>query len=150
MTQEHRQPMDREQLDEDHGGSNNGGDRSTAEWTTLGISITIVLGILGLITYLYISGGGERPNIAVDAKFEELRSEPSGYYLPVEVINEGDRTAEDVRVEVELDSSNGQPETSEISVMFLAGGERMTGTFIFEEDPTQGELTIRAISYRDP
>lgn len=149
MTHEHRHPVDPEQHD-DHDESNNGGRRSTAEWVTLCTSLVIVLGILGLISYLYIRGNDALPDLVVDTKLEELRSEGNGYYLPVEVTNEGDRTAEDVRVEAELDSGNGQIETTEISVMFLAGGERVTGTFIFEADPTAGELTVRAISYRDP
>ena len=154
MTQEHVRSRDQEQQqdinNEARGGSNNKGGRSTAEWTTLGISLTIVLSILGLITYLYVSGSDEPPNIAAEAKFEELRRETSGYYLPVEVINEGDRTAEDVRVEAELDTGNGQPETAEIAVTFLAGGEHATGTFIFNQDPSEGDLTVQAISYTIP
>lgn len=154
MTQEHDRSEDQDHQhgmrDDDHGGSSNEGGRSTAEWTTLGISITIVLGILGLITYLYVSGGGAPPRITVETKIEELRTEANGYYLPVEVINEGDRTAEEVRVEAELDSGTGQAETAEITVTFLAGGERVSGTFIFSEDPRAGDLTVQAISYKDP
>ena len=154
MSQERDRSKDQEQHqgtnDEDRGGSNNEGGRSTAEWTTLGISITVVLGILGLITYLYVSGGGEPPSIMVETKIRELRSEANGYYLPVEVVNEGDRTAEEVRVEAELDTGTGQPETAEITVTFLAGGERVTGTFIFSEDPSAGDLTVQAVSYKDP
>jgi uncharacterized protein (TIGR02588 family) len=131
-------------------GENNVDGRSIAEWTTLGISIAIVAAILGLITFLYYRGTEEAPRIEASANLEGLRHEQSGYYLPVEVTNEGDQTVEDVIVEAELDTGEGQPQTAEITVMFLAGGERATGTFVFEDDPSQGDLTVHATSYKNP
>ena len=144
------QQQDRSDNREQGTGSQQNEGRSFAEWTTLAISITILVVIVGLITYLYIRGTQEEPRIVAEAKFDELRSEESGYYLPVEVKNEGDRTVENVVIEAELDSGSGQPQTAEISVTFLAGGEQVLGAVIFDEDPTQGDLTVRATSYKLP
>lgn len=124
--------------------------RTVAEWTTLAISIAILLGIVGLITWLYQRGAEELPLIVAEAKLDRLRQEESGYYLPVEVVNEGDKTVEDVVIEAELDTGSGEPATAEIIVGFLAGGERVEGVFVFDEDPSSGELTVRAVSYLDP
>lgn len=130
--------------------SSHRGGRSMAEWTTLGISLAILFGIAGLVTYLYLAGGAQPPIITAEPKLDELRHDRGAYYLPVEVINQGDETAEGVRVEAELVSESGPPETAEFTLLFLAGGERAHGTAVFSEDPSKGDLTVRAISFVTP
>lgn len=124
--------------------------RSIAEWTTLGISITILVTVLGLVTYLYLRGDEEPAVILVEPRMQEIRQDEGGYYLPVIVRNEGDPTVEEVLIEAELDTGTGQPETAQFTVNFLAGGEQVHGTFIFQHDPAEGELTARVISFQEP
>ncbi len=73
-----------------------------------------------------------------------------GYYLPVDVINKGDQTVESVEIEAELDSSVGGPQTASFTVQLLAGGETVRGTFVFQDDPRQGQLRVGAVSYNQP
>jgi uncharacterized protein (TIGR02588 family) len=129
-----------------------GGEKysSVAEWTTLGISIAILVTIVGLVTYLYVGGGERPPVIVVETQVQELRQDEGGYYLPVTIRNEGDATVENVQVGAELDTGSGQPETTQITVAFLAGGEQVEGTFVFEHDPLQGELTTQVTSFQEP
>lgn len=140
---------------EDRGGSRNDGQdsrstsRSVAEWTTLGISLAVLIGVVCLVTYLYFDGDHRPPAITVDARLSELRSDVGGFYLPVDVVNTGDVTAVDVVIQAELDMGTGTPFTTEFTVTFLAGGEQVRGTFIFGDDPTQGKLEVRAISYKE-
>ena len=124
--------------------------RSTAEWVTLGGSVAILLGIFGLITFLHFQGDEKAAIIDVISNVDEVRFEGDLYYLTVEVTNRGDLTVEDVVVEAELDTGSGTPITADFTITFLAGGERVQGTFVFEEDPRQGELTLHAVSYKDP
>lgn len=123
--------------------------RTVAEWTTLAISAAMVVSMLGLVTYLYVRGDSQPAIVTASAQLDKLRQDDSAYYVPVQVTNEGDRTVEDVTIEGEL-AVDGQVETAEITVTFLAGGERVTGAFVFSQDPSQGELTVRPISYKDP
>lgn len=125
-------------------------NRSTAEWVTLGVSLAAVLAVVGLVVFLYIRGETRPPTIAVEPSMENIRQGTGGYYLPVDVTNGGDQTVEDVRIEAELVTGSGHPQTLEFSIQYLAGGEHAQGTFVFQDDPRQGELTIGAISYRDP
>ena len=124
--------------------------RSTAEWVTLVGSLAILLSIFGLITFLHFQGEEKAAIIDVESSVDEVRFEGDLYYLPVEVTNRGDITVEDVVVEAELDTGSGTPITADFTITFLAGGERVQGTFVFEEDPRQGELTVHAVSYKDP
>lgn len=124
--------------------------RSIAEWTTLAVSIVILLGIVGAMSYLYLRGDDRPPAIVVEHDLGEVWHEGDLYYLPVVVTNEGNRTAENVLVQAELDTGSGSPATADITVTFLAGGEQAEGTFIFADDPSQGELTVHAVSYQEP
>ena len=124
--------------------------RSIAEWTTLAISVAILVGILGLISWLHFNGDNQPPIVTVEPRLDQVRQEESGYYLPVVVRNEGGATIEDVQVQAELDSGSGSPETADFTITFLVGGERVNGTFIFQNDPSQGDLTTAAGSYKLP
>ncbi len=86
----------------------------------------------------------------VEARLDAVRQEADRYYLPVDVRNRGNRTAQDVQVQAELDTGSGAPESAEFTIMYLAGGDEMQGTFIFGDDPRQGELTVEVTSYQEP
>jgi uncharacterized protein (TIGR02588 family) len=124
--------------------------RSAAEWTTLGISVAVVLAVVGLISVLQVRSGDDAPTIVVEPVMAAAREEGGSHYLPVDVRNTGARTAQDVRVQAELDTGSGTPTTAEFTIAFLAGGDTMQGTFIFSEDPGQGTLTVEATSYLEP
>lgn len=128
----------------------NGMPRSAAEWTTFGISAIVLLAVVGLVTALHVSGGEHPPIIAVETRLDEIRRDAEAYYLPVDVRNRGDRTAEAVTVQAELDTGSGAPLTAEVTIAFLAGGEVARGTFVFSADPAQGALTVQPVSYQEP
>jgi uncharacterized protein (TIGR02588 family) len=130
------------------GGSDEG--RSMAEWITLGISAAILISIVGVLTWLSFSGAEEPPLIVVEPNLEGVREDDSGFYLPVVIRNTGDTTVADAIVQAELDTGSGQPQTAEITVDFLDGGEELAGTFVFRDDPASGELTTGVTSYKEP
>ncbi|HEV2128933.1 MAG TPA: hypothetical protein VGR22_09970 [Thermomicrobiales bacterium] len=124
--------------------------RSPAEWTTLAISIGIIAGFLGVVTWLYFRGSEEPPLITVEVQMESLREEDGAWYLPIEVRNDGDRTVENTQVEGTLRTGEGEPQEASITVAFLAGGERVEGTLVFSDDPRNGELEVGPTSYQIP
>ncbi len=121
--------------------------RSAAERTTLAISIILILGLVGLVTYVSINGGNEPPIVEAKPLPAEMRHEEGAYYLPVAVTNRGGRTAEEVVVQAELAGSDGSSEASEFTLDFLAGGETREGSAVFATDPLAGELTIDVASF---
>jgi uncharacterized protein (TIGR02588 family) len=124
--------------------------RSAAEWTTLGISIILILALLALVTYVSITGGNQPPIVEARPLDQEIRHEGESYYLPVAVTNRGGRTAEEVVVQAELAGSDGSSDASEFTLDFLAGGETREGTVVFATDPSAGELTIDVASFQSP
>lgn len=139
--------MSDSRLGEQHGAPEG---RSAAEWTTFAISAAILVAIIGMITWLSFRGAEEPPIIVAEARLDQARVDGGSWYVPIEVVNEGDRTVEEVTIEAELAGAADQPETAEFTVTFLAGGERATGTAIFSSDPTSGDLSVRPVSYTSP
>ena len=124
--------------------------RSHAEWTTLAISVSIILVFLGLITWLQITSNGKPAIVAVEPQIENIRHDDTGYYLPVTVRNDGAETIEDVRIQASLVLPSGETEDREFAIDFLVRDEVTGGTFVFTHDPTDGDLTVSAGSYRVP
>jgi uncharacterized protein (TIGR02588 family) len=125
-------------------------DRSPAEWVSFGISLAVLLIVVGLLGYEHFTRGSAPPALAVQPRLQEVRHEGDRYYLPVEVMNTGDGTAGDVLVEVTLAAPGQDEEQAEFTILFLAGGQRTTGTVILQGDPTQGDLQAEVHSYTTP
>ena len=138
---QHAQKEGRQESEERNG-------RSVAEWTTLIIGVVLIVGLVGLVTYLYVSGGNQPPAIVATPLDQEIRHEEGAYFLPIAVTNRGDQTAEDVMIQAELAAGQEAPEMSEFTIDFLAGGETEEGTAVFSTDPLAGELTIDVASFR--
>ena len=134
----------------DAGGENSQerSSRTVAEWTTLSISVILILGLVALVAYVSISGGNQPPIVEARPLDQEIRHEGATHYLPVAVTNRGGRTAQEVLVMAELVRGEEPPETAEFTIDFLTGGETMEGTVVFASDPSAGELTVRVVSFR--
>jgi uncharacterized protein (TIGR02588 family) len=122
--------------------------RSAAEWTTLAISISLIVALVALVTYVSISGGSEPPIVEARPLLEEIRPEGESYVLPVAVVNRGGRTAQEVLIQAELAGSDGSSPQTELTIDFLAGGETREGTVVFATDPAVGELAIDVASFQ--
>ena len=121
--------------------------RTAAEWITLAVSAALILAVAGLVTYLTVAGGDRPPVVVATPLTDAIRHEDGRSYLPVEVENRGDQTAQDVVIRAEL-ATAGAVETVEFTIDFLAGGGVAEGTVAFATDPTTGALTVGVASFR--
>lgn len=123
---------------------------SRAERITLGISIIILAGVVGLATWASFATGDSNPEIEIEVNVEDTRETNSGYYVPITITNNGGLTGQNVIVTGELETDEKEPETAEVTIDFLAGGESEQAELVFESDPNEGELTVRPTSYLQP
>lgn len=69
--------------------------------------------------------------------------------MPLEIHNDGDRTAERVRIEASLQTP-GAAERSETEVSFLPYRSHRRAWVTFTRDPSGGEIRIRVLGYEEP
>jgi uncharacterized protein (TIGR02588 family) len=123
--------------------------RSAAEWLTFGLSSLILGTIVGLVIYSWATEGDRPPTLTV-RQTDSIRQENGQFYIPFEVVNTGGQTAESVQVIAELRKNNQVEESGDLQIDFLAQDETEKGAFVFQENPRNGELTLRIGSYKVP
>jgi uncharacterized protein (TIGR02588 family) len=120
--------------------------RTVAEWVTFGVSSAILATVLGLIAVqLPDSDDPAAPVAQVDAE----RSLDGRHYVDVSVTNQGDEPASNVQVNASLviDASTTQGDQT---IDFLAAREEVQLTFVFDDDPANGELTVAVTGFTHP
>lgn len=121
---------------------------STAEWVTLTISLLLILGLVGLVINLSLTGGAEPPHFTATPVLGEMRQVGRSSYLPIVVTNLGGIAAQEVRVVGDLVTRDGEAMVAEFTLDILAGGESRQGTLVFQADPRESELTVTVESFR--
>jgi uncharacterized protein (TIGR02588 family) len=124
--------------------------RSAAEWTTLGVSVLILVVMFGLVIWFEVRGSNNHPHFTIKVDTSNARHIDDNFYVDVLIRNDGDETVEALVIEATLQSSTDETEVGEIQIDFLAGGEQAKGTFVFGSDPAAGDLSVRPVSYSDP
>lgn len=123
--------------------------RTAAEWWTFGIAVALIAAIVVLVAASWVTGATGPPVLEAHPSGPAVRA-GSAYRVPFEVRNTGGEAATDVQVVAELRIDGEIAGEGEQSVMFLSGGERESGAFLFADDPATGVLTISVASYLDP
>lgn len=120
-----------------------GGKRKAAEWTTLGVSTAILLGLAGFLIY-----EGVRPDppfIPVQATplLKQVRRVDDRFVLPVEIYNPGRKTVSNLQVE--LRSATGVEAT--ITIDYLGQQTRRTVFALLDSDPRRQAITVEPRIY---
>jgi uncharacterized protein (TIGR02588 family) len=123
---------------------------SFAEWVTLAVSSLLVLGLVALTSYLYLTASTDPAAVTVQPSLSDVYQAGNRFYLPVTVLNSGGKTAEEVRLRVTLTDAAGHTETSDFQIQFLAGGGSNRAVAAFGSDPRQGQLDAAVVSFLEP
>ena len=123
--------------------------RSLAEWVTFWLSTLVLVGLVSLILYDWQVNQNHPPAFEVTVS-DAIRITDGSYYVPFAITNTGGRIANGVQVTAELHLPDQEEETGEQQIDFLSGHETKAGSFVFNHNPKQGDLTVRVASYRLP
>lgn len=121
--------------------------RTVAEWVTFGVSVVILLVLVGLIAVE--AGEPDRPALPRVVETGPVERHGEAFLVPVTVRNEGGATAEAVQVVAELTIGDEVIEADQ-SVEFLARDETAEVAFVFAEDPATGTLDVRVTGFTVP
>jgi uncharacterized protein (TIGR02588 family) len=122
---------------------------SAAELVTFAAASFILAAIVGLVGYVWLHESDKPPVISV-SKEQTIREVDGKYYVFFEIINKGGQTAQSVQIIAQLKTTEKVEETGDLQIDFLSSGEKEEGAFVFNQDPRQGQLTIRVSSYQLP
>ena len=120
--------------------------RSTPERVALGVSTAILVAVFALV-----AGQLRHPHDPADpvARIETVRPVGGRFHVDVAVRNDGDQTAVNVQVSAEVETPDGSV-SGDQTVDFLPGGGKQHVTFVFDDDPESGGLTVAVTGFADP
>ncbi len=122
--------------------------KNILEWIVFAVSLILVMGVIGYLSYDAATLGNNPPDIQVRLGASEQRTKR--FVIPVTVKNAGDETAEGVRVEVKLKLDGADAETGELEFPFVPRGGQREGFVAFNSDPNAGRLETRVLGYEKP
>lgn len=125
------------------------GKRAFAERVSTAIAGMILLVVVGLVVYLWLSVPPTPPELTV-VQEGAIRQVGASFYLPFVVTNNGGVAADAVVVQAELTVNGEMVADVQQEFQFLAGGEVERGAFIFDRNPQEGELRLWVSGYRLP
>lgn len=120
------------------------------ERVTLVASVAILVALLGGIAWLQSSDGSARPALDVTPRYGDAYQRHGDWYLPVEVTNSGDQPTDMVRIDLLQSVPGERPEVAELEFAFLAGAEVEQSVVVFEDRPSEANVTVDVQSYTVP
>jgi uncharacterized protein (TIGR02588 family) len=125
-------------------------ERTKAEIVTLVISLLLLTGLVGGLIWLDVQAGDSPARITTDLDFAGAYEHEGDWYLPVTITNEGDRATDQLQVDIVRPVEGEQPETSTLEYTFVAGGEQVAGTAVFDEEPTEDTIEVDVLAITEP
>ena len=122
--------------------------RSAPEWVTFAVSLVVLLAVVGLLVAQMRDGSGPADPRAVVVE-ADIEARGDRFAVPVRVTNEGDRGAQSVQVTAELVVGEEVTDADQ-TIDFLGADESVTLVFMFDEDPSTGELTVTVDGFTEP
>ncbi|PVY39432.1 hypothetical protein [Pontibacter virosus] len=124
-------------------------DKNALEWAVFGVSLVLVLAILVYLSYMAYTHKPSTPDLAVAYFHDPSANAPHRYRVVVE--NKGGETAEEVQVELIVESGGAEVESAELNIAFSPKESKREGWVNFKEDPAKADtLVARVVSYKRP
>ena len=119
------------------------------EWTVFGLSLILVLAILGYLGYKVYHHSETPPEIVTQVWPSPSENTPNRYQVLVE--NKGGTSAEEVRVQVSIRRGGQELEKAELHIAFVPQESKREGWVVFEHAASQADSVVaRVISFEKP
>jgi uncharacterized protein (TIGR02588 family) len=119
------------------------------EWIIFIIGLILVTGTLGYLIYDAATVSESPPKIEFQIGSSQAQSEH--FIVPISVTNSGDQTAEDVQIEVVLETGETEPERAQFQIAFLPRRSTRSGWVTFKAAPRNAkQIEARALGFEKP
>ena len=123
-------------------------EKNAVEWSVFAVSALI---LLATVVYLAAAAIREKkvpPDLRVTTA--GAVATPGGHRMEVTVANNGDTSAEQVRIEIALRRGDEEVERAELEIVYVPRKSERKGWVTFRNDPQCCSVTSRAMSYDVP
>jgi uncharacterized protein (TIGR02588 family) len=125
------------------------GVRSTAEKITTAISVLLIVALAGAILYEgYARGQADPARLEVTVLDAEIEQRGDDFYIPIEILNDGDQTVEEVTVSIEVLDGEEVVDEAETVVATLGEAETITAMLVIADDPTGLTIDAGVVTYQ--
>lgn len=121
--------------------------RTSAEWVTFALSSLVLLVVVGLVLVQVRSG--QDPAAPAAHRVGPVQVVDGRHFVEVRVTNTGDETASNVQVAASL-VIEGEATEGDQTIDFLAGHETEDLVFVFDDPPSDGQLTVAVTGFAVP
>lgn len=118
--------------------------KNIAEGVVLGVSLFIVLGLIGYISYHHWTHSQRPPAVAIKPFPSWVRKADNVFYLPVFIQNKSNNALANLWVQISLSSPQSQVESVEMIIDYLPADDEQRRIVMFQNDPRKGTLSYRA------
>ena len=133
----------------DQVGSQEDGGTPALEWIAAGVGLIVTLALFGVIGKEALEGPDRRPPDLV-TPVERTTPVTESWVVEVVVANRSPATAAQVVVEGNLLQNGEVTATGKATFDYVPGHSEVHGGLILSEDPSAGELRLRALGYAKP
>lgn len=116
------------------------------EWICAAVGLVCALVAIGFVGWGALQG--ERSPPAIEVRLVAVTPTPHGFVVEIEAVNHGGSPAAQVMVEGVL-SGEGEPETAQATLDYIPEQSQAEGGLVFEHDPREGRLVLRAKGFAD-
>jgi len=130
----------------------NGAGAPLGEWLVGALGLVLLLAAIGFL--LWHAMQPSRPP-SIELQVDYIAEQRHGYMVRINARNDGTRPVAELQIRGLLfnaagDSDGDALETAEASLDYLPGGSTRRGVLLFERDPRQHRLRLRAVGYHEP
>lgn len=111
-------------------------------WIVRVVSLTILAVLVGVIV-LQIAKPAEPPTFSAEVAVEDVRQDDGQWLIPVDITNEGTKTARVVTLEID---AGGQASEVELDMI----GEAETATFVVPAPGPVSTVDLKVVSFEAP
>jgi uncharacterized protein (TIGR02588 family) len=122
--------------------------KNALEWIVFAVSALLIAGVVASLVLETVRSNEHPPHLRI--RIGEAVEAAGAFRLPVEVVNEGDITAEQARIEVILESDGEALERAELTIAFVPRKSKREGWVTFRRDPRCCEVVARAAGFEKP
>ena len=112
-----------------------------------GLSVVIILAVVSVLAFEAITGADSPPQLTIS--LGDVVAQPAGYSIPLTVENTGGTTAENINLELTL-QTDGEEEIGECQIAFVPRQSSGECWAMLSTDPEGGELKARVLGFEQP